>query len=85
MAAIRVHPQGIAGSRAAGQVRFPMPAIMVGRSTRPAWSPLGAPNPPLRCRLGRHRWLPLDLSLRSARCGLTMRFCRHCPAAEYVR
>ncbi len=85
MAAIRVHPQGIPSSRSAGQIRFLIPPIDPSHPTEPAWRPLGTPVPPLRCRLGRHTWLPLEESLRSARHGLAMQFCRACSAERRVR
>lgn len=85
MTAIRVHPQGIPGSRSVGQIRFPIPPIDPSRSTKPAWQALGTPLPPRRCRLGRHAWLPLEESLRSARHGLEVQFCLACPAERRVR
>lgn len=35
---------------------------------------------PLRCRLGRHHWVPLAMSLAGARAQLAVSFCRDCPA-----
>jgi len=32
------------------------------------------------CRRGKHRWLAPERSLRSARTGFTVVFCRDCPA-----
>jgi hypothetical protein len=41
-------------------------------------------GPPGRafCRQGRHVWCPLDDSLRSARTGFSVRFCRYCSAHQ---
>jgi hypothetical protein len=85
MTGLRVHPRGTPGPRSVAQIRFPIPPLDAGRSTRSAWRPLGTPLPPLRCRLGWHTWLPLEVSLRSARYGLTVQFCRSCSAERYVR
>jgi len=39
-------------------------------------------RPPLRCRLGMHRWLALSLSLTGARARNGISFCRDCPALK---
>lgn len=47
---------------------------------------MAEPDVPLRCRLGFHRWLPLALSVHGrgigAGAGLSVSFCRSCPAVR---
>jgi hypothetical protein len=46
--------------------------------------PAAGERPPLRaqCRRGEHVWVPPELSLRSARTGFEVQFCRYCMAHE---
>ncbi len=52
-----------------------------------AFQPAVAPATPaaplsFRCRIGRHRWLPLALSLAGAGRRACVSFCRDCPAVR---
>ena len=78
-----VHPRGIPASHAVAARGLPIPPLDLPRSTRPRWPALGTPVAPWRCRLGWHAWLRPEQSLRSARHGLTVGYCRCCAAERY--
>ncbi len=70
------HPGGTARARAVVAAFLPLAAHHVT-------TPRG-PGAPLRvqCYQDRHVWLPAEQSLRSARTGFSMVFCRYCAASE---